>query len=197
MKKTRKKGSLIVEFLVIIPIFVFLAWACLQIIFFVMAQSTLHQAAMDAARITATELRGHVGPISSAPSFTQETIKEQVTTKVQHVTKYNALILLYRGRNYEWLDTSSVPIYLDQGDCNAILEGVEARGICIETNTNITDPSTVVLGQDEEQIVVKIKAPFKLIGSFLPSLENLSAKGQGSAVKEASERYNYVPGLGG
>lgn len=197
LQKRRKKGSLILEFLVVLPVLIFVAWACLQIMFFVNAQSTLHQAAMDAARITATELRGHVGPISSAPSFTQNTIRDQVQTKIHHVTKYNSLILLYRGENYEWLAPNAVPVYLDEGDCNTILAGVEARGICVETNTTITDPTTMVLGQDEEQVVVKIKAPFKLIGSFLPSLESLSAEGQGSAIKEASERHNYVPGLGG
>lgn len=199
MKQKRKKGSLILEFVAIIPLLVFIVWACLQIMFFVNAQSTLHQAAMDAARIAATELRGHVGPISSADSETQQKIIDQIQTKTQHATKYNSLILLYRDKNYAFVEPSAVPVLLDPtGGCDAALAS-ETRVICVETKTDITanEIYTVDLNQRVEQVVVKIKAPFKLIGSFLPSLQNLKAQGQGSAIKEASDRNNYVPGKQG
>lgn len=189
-KKNKKKGSIIIEFLVVLPVFIFMAWAIMQIMFYVMVQSTIHQAAMDAARITVTELRGHIGPVSSAPASTQDIIKQKIATKVQHVTKYNAVLLLYRGENYEWLDPSAVPILLDPpGGCDSSLAS-NKRVICVQTDMRGASPLTG--GVDEEMVVVKIKAKFRVIGSLLPSIENIDATGTGSAVKEQSERFQYI-----
>ena len=192
MVKKRKKGSLIVEFVAILPLLVFVAWACLQIMFYVNAHAVLHQAAMDAARVAATELRGHVGSIASADAETKAKIVSQIQTKTHHVTKYNALILLYRDRNYGHVAPSSIPVELNQ-DCDEYLKN-QPRGICIETHNALGNASAVTWDDNNEQIVVKIRAPFKTMGSFLPALENLHVYGQGSAVKEVTERYNYVPG---
>lgn len=197
MKKNRKKGSLIIEFLVIIPVFLLLAWGTLHIMFFVMAQSTLHQAAMDAARVVTTELRGHQGPITDTTADTQLLIKEKMTAKIQHITKFNATILLYRGENYEYLSDNSVPIIIEPGDecISAMSESSNPRAICLYTASKGAGVDGHTL--DQEQIVVKIKANFRIFGNMIPGLEgNLYVRGTGSAVKEQANRfqyYNYTP----
>lgn len=192
MPKNRKKGSLIVEFLVIIPVFLLLAWGTLHIMFFVMAQSTLHQAAMDAARIVSTELRGHQGPISSTSADTQTLIKEKMSAKIEHITRFNATLLLYRGEDYEYLDPSAVPIIVEPGDeCLAAMESTtEPRAICIYTASKGAGQGSTL---NQEQIVVKIKANFRIFGNMIPGLEGkLFVRGTGSAIKEQADRFQYI-----
>lgn len=188
IRKTRKKGSLIVEFLVILPVLVFVVWAGIQMVFYLGAQATIHQAAMNAATITATELRGHIGSITDASVETQAIITEKIGTKLQHITKYNAVLLLYRDREYGWLDANDVPILLEPTEGCDNLDSYE-RVICIYTDT---DGSSSINGKDEEMVVVKIKAKFRVIGTLLPSIEYLDATGNGSAVKEQAERFQYI-----
>lgn len=189
MNKNRKKGSLIVEFLVIIPVFLLLAWSTLHIIFFVVSQSTMHQAAMDAARITSLELRGHQGPINTTSSTTQEVLIDKIRTKIHTSTKGNAMILLYRDEDFGHLSPDSVPIVIEPADkCQSVMDNDSMPSvICIYTDGN------GAVSVDQEQIVVKIKGKLRIIGSMIPTLKDkFYVKGTGSAVKDQAERFQYI-----
>jgi uncharacterized protein (UPF0333 family) len=194
VKKNRKKGSLIIEFLIIIPVFLLLAWGTIHIMFYVMAQSTLHQAAMDAARVTASELRGHQGEITTSSNDTQSIIEDKIKMKVRHITEYNAMLLLFRGEDYEHLEDSEVPLVIEPNDkCEDAMSSTSIPSvICIYTQSKDAsiDPSVTV---DQEQIIVKIKSKFRVFGSMIPGLKgNLYARGTGSSIKEQSNRFHYI-----
>lgn len=180
--KKRKRASIVVEFLVVLPIFVLVIWCAVQILLYILSQSTIHQAAMDAAKIAAAELRGHEGLITTASPDTQNSLKSRIQTKVKKTTATNGVILLYRGNNFEHLSENSVPVEFE--NCKDSIKSAE-KMICIYTERKNVE------GIDQEQIVVKIKAQFRVIGSLLPAIEQTKVGGTGVSVKDLSGRYNY------
>lgn len=184
--KEKKEGSMIVEFLVIIPVFFLLMWGIMQIILYTNAQWTIDNAANAGARILATELRGYEGKMPT--SGTQyDDLAYKLNSKIKTVTDSNGLIHLFHDK-----DGAKEPtmVFEDKATClNLLNDPAQHRVICAFTE-NRTAAGTI----DQEQIVVYAKAKFYVIGSMIPTLsDGMYANGKGVSVKELAGRYldNY------
>jgi len=159
-KKTkRKKGSALVEFVIIIPVIYLAAWSCMFIIFYSMAQNTLHQAANEGARILTQELRGNTGSIPNT-----DEVKSLLAKKVAISASSFRYALLFRDESNKEVSPQII-IEPASGDCLKEVQNKE-RVICAQTEKGISN------GIEQQQIVVVIRAKFETIGNGIPGLSD-------------------------
>jgi len=179
-KKTkRKKGSALVEFVIIIPVIYLAAWSCMFIIFYSMSQNTLHQAANEGARILTQELRGNTGNIPNT-----DEVKTLLANKVEVSANSFHYVLLFHDASGK-ATTPQVIIEPSSGDCLKEVQNKE-RVICAQTEKGTSN------GIEQQQIVVVIRAKFQQIGNSIPGLSDKTySTGKGTSEKEFSGRFNY------
>ncbi|QST02975.1 pilus assembly protein (plasmid) [Pontibacillus sp. ALD_SL1] len=183
MKK--KKGSIIVELLAALPVLFLVAWSAMQIIFYSNAMSTMHGATMEGARTLSSELRGYEGPMPTS-GVQHDELKTKLLNKMANTTQFSNLILLFHD---EEKPLSPEVIFEDQGKCDTAMNNNNNHRVICAYTVMSTVPGT---GVDQEQIVVKAKARFWVIGNFIPGLkETMFADGMGVSQKELSGRYQY------
>lgn len=175
--RKRKKGAILLEFLIVIPAVYFAAWACMFIIMFSMAQNTVHQAAIEGARILTQELRGNTGNIPD-----NEDVRNLLSTKVHNSVKHFNYVLLFKDGNG---NAKTPQILIEPADCIAGVQGKE-RVICAQTIKG------TAAGIEQQQIIVVIRSKFYVLGNGIPGLKDTTyATGKGSSEKEISGRFNY------
>lgn len=198
--KKKKKASLLVEFIAILPFMVFCVWAVANVMFLMNAQSTLHQAAIMSAEVISQEMRGAVkgtDTILENPTM-QANIKLNVLKTIQNTTKYNSLVDL--GKIVE---ESDIQIASGSSSCNdpSTSDAKLSRPyICIKTessgkssvNVNNTTATTGIVGQGHDIITVTIKANFNGFGGYKGIFfKNTKVKGFGYSALDQAERFNY------
>lgn len=190
----RKKGSIIIEFLVVLPVFMMLVWGILQVMLYLMASSTIHEATLETARLVSMENRGNDGKIdvfnedgTTYDPVKLESLKSKIYNKAFSVVEFNGFILLFNdkhGVSYDHEDFLNNHIAIEPSDhCDSVM--TENEAICVYTVTGM------VGDRPHEQIVVEMKSPFLVIGSFIPGLDKFPLQSKGVSQKELSDRYQY------
>lgn len=193
LRKGRRQGAIMIEFLVVLPVFMLLIWGILQSMLFIMAHATTHEAAMETARIAAMEIRGSAaGMPSSGDKLTE--IKAKVINKVVAITEFNHFIMLFTdGDGNAISDPPTVIIkpgiiHNQNDNCDAELEAdSKGRVLCVYDVSYISSANS----REAQQVVVKIKAKFFLVGSFIPGLSTISIESVGASQVELTDFFQY------
>ena len=176
--KKRKKGSIILEFLIALPVIYLAAWACMLIILYSMAQNTVHQAAIEGARILTQELRGNAKEIPNDDEL-KKLLSDKVKTSVQH---FNYVLLFHDDK---WRPTEPEIIIEPSGGCQDAIKNKQTV-ICAHTEKGTS------AGIEQQQVIVYIKSKFYVVANVIPGLqEKIHATGKGSSEKEISGRFRY------
>lgn len=194
LRKGRKQGAIIIEFLVVLPVFMLLIWGILQSMLFIMAHSTVHEAAMETARISAMEIRGSTNGMPASGSPKAEELEAKVINKVMAITEFNRFIMLFTdGSGASYDDPPDVVIkpgiIQSQADnCDSELTGnSKGRIICVY-DAKYTSSANA---REAQQVVVKIKAKFFVVGSFIPGLSTIPIKAVGASQVETTDFFQY------
>jgi len=182
VKKNRKKGSSIIEFLVVIPVFMMMIWGIVQVMLFILATNTINQAAMESARIAAQNIRGYDGSLDQFGG--KEDLKKVLVEKSTTVTKFNSFILLNKTAQG---GTATVPVDVlaTRQKCIDYIKSKPNRSICAWTE----DSS----GDGHKQVGVYIAAKFLVTGSLIPFVEDaIQLKGFGMAQLDLANRFQYI-----
>ena len=175
--QSRKKGAVLIEFIVALPVFMFMLWGIMNLMLYLIASSALNEAAYEASRGIAVELRGDD---STVIDYNKHVLP--VISKVSSVVQTNNFVKLY--------DAGSMPNYYDsEAECNKARKDGESNMFCyyIEEYT----PSGSLM--PHQQVVVKLRSGFNLLGSFIPGLEKfVHLNAPAVAQKELTGRTNYI-----
>lgn len=186
MNKFRKKGQLFIEYIIVLPLMIISLWLILQLIVYVYANNQVDHAADAGAKLVAQELRGTTGSFGSQPNKDQ--IFSDLHLRLSQALDNNGFVLYSKLENG---DDSTIghykPMVVSESACNSALQdNNDTRVICILTK------SINVGGRSHEQVVVKVKVPFKIIGNFVPGLDGkVFLYGTGTATKDISGRFQY------
>jgi len=188
MKTTRKKGSAIIEFLVVLPVFMMLIWGIMQVMLFTLATSTVNEAAMEGSRVLAQNLRGFEGTFNddnlAKHNLTKDMVANVLALKVENVTRFNNYVMLFHDGNGNSI-TPQIKVALSKSECTSYLSQASVqRGICTWSDDTF--------GDGHEQVGVLVKSKFNVVGSFIPGLGNMvTLNGSGVSHKELTNRFNY------
>lgn len=173
--QSRKKGAILIEMLPAIPVFVFIIWAIMTLMLYLLASSQLNEAAYEVSRSVAVEMRGHEesGDIAAFTTNVEESIG-----------------LIIQGSNFiEMYKTGHEPVSAyNKTDCANAYSNGEKNIICafVETYTGSG-------GKEHYQVVVRLKSDYNIVGGWMPFLEDMiSVNARSVAQVELPGRYNYV-----
>lgn len=181
--KKKRKASIVVEFIVFLPFFVFCVWCIINLMMYLNAQSTIHQAAIMSAEAVSEELRGHIDGATGLEGEIKTNIETEVRNIVSQTTLYNSMLDL--GRNVQ-NDSFSFVFEEKCDDVNTV------PVICIETNAS--GSSNLTTGSGHDIVGVKIVAHYTPIGGYGNLFKNLTAQGFGFAALDQAERFQYMNG---
>jgi hypothetical protein len=186
--KRRKKASSIIEFIVVFPIFMILIWGIVQVMLYLNAIGDIGNAAKEVARAVSMEARGLEGPMRSydlnpvkqaneeiALKMIRDRVQEVALQKISSNTYMNKLIKI--GAPNVFVE--------DKAACNNAIKVNLPQFVCIDTE-KVFDGAT----RSQEQIVVRIKGTFKVIGSLIP-IQDLPLSATGLSHKELTDRFQY------
>lgn len=210
-KKSQKKGSVLIESILVIPFLIILVFMMLQIFLYYYANNVMNTSTNDAANSASYELRGNpiliesfgqgnlnfvdggkLGPLSND-------ISDTINNRISEVTKHNTLILFGKndkGDNINLKD--NVDFFGSEETCNqAIKDKNNTRVTCAYVYSK--DGSGDGSKDQSYQIVVRSKAPYKILGNFFGVLgggeneENSKffVYGNASSPIEMPGRFNY------
>jgi hypothetical protein len=210
--KNKKKGSLIVEQVLVLPIMIGIIWLIMQMIIFVYSNNQVNTAANETSQVLSQILRGTDKTLVTLDPTNRGLVIDESLKKVINVSEKNGFIMMTKdkiqNKTYLWVDTTTgiatgfityttsvsglqekpLLIIEDQTLCKTTLEDPDKRRvICIytEESTNIGD-------KESQQMVVRLKAPFHLIGSIIPGVDDkILLYGNGVSTKELTGRYQY------
>lgn len=200
MKKMRKKGALIIEFIVVLPVFMLLVWGITQIMLYTLAANTINEAAVEAAGVLASEMRGNdkAFPSATLNAGAVKEISAKLENKVQTSVSHNRLIMLFED------DQGKLCSDKDRSACPKIVLKDKIDAGC---STEIKDNRRVICAyvsekkagdRDHQQIVVEIRSKFKVVGGFIPGIQEImNLKGTGISQKELADRYQYYQNSSG
>jgi hypothetical protein len=180
--QARRKGSILVEFVVAIPVLFVLIWGILNLMTYLLSSSHLNEAAYETARSIAKELRGYEGTdIQSKVQF--DTIKKEM----ELIIRQNQFLSYgLKGHTPEEAYTKS--------DCNKLLS--PSHGI-MKDNKDVfcayIEPYSVGTGKSHSEVVVKIRSSFQVIGAAVQNMEDLvQVNASSTAPQELPDRLNYM-----
>lgn len=191
MNKFRKKGSVIIEYLIVFPIFMLMLWIITQIILYSISSSTAHEAAMYGAEVVSTELRGSDKRLDELDATIRSNVLAKFHEKTSKVAQFNKFLLLYNtedGSSRSNAQIDSFTILENETSCRTALDDpAREQVICIYTKGLGTSPSNQ--SRDHQQTVVKLKMPFKIVGQFIPGMDTVSVYSSGTHAREVAGRY--------
>lgn len=181
----RKRGAILIEFLVAIPVFMLLLWGIINIMLFMASSANLNEAADEASRMIAKEMRGYDGAIQ-VPAHT-EGAEIQVRTIVGQ-TDFVRFESTGHEAVFEYEDTV-IKVGESPEECIALAENENAKNfMCAYVQEFVTAG-----GRPLQQVVVQMRSEFKMIGSMIPGLDSLfPLQSTSISQKELPGRYNYV-----
>ena len=186
MKKFRKKGQLFIEYILVLPLMIISLWLILQLIIYVYANNQVDDATDAGATLVSQELRGSTDKLDIIPNRNQ--IIGDLYVRLDQSLSNNGFILFSKDRNDNSLTLSDFDQFIeDDAACQASMEDVnKKRVLCVSTET------VTVNGRNIDQIVVRVKVPFRIIGNFIPGIEDkVFLFGNGASTKDISGRFQY------
>ncbi|WP_456363847.1 TadE/TadG family type IV pilus assembly protein [Priestia aryabhattai] len=186
MNKFRKKGQIFIEYIIVLPLMIISLWLILQLIIYVYANNQVDHAADAGASIVAEELRGTTDKLDTMSN--QGQIIDDLYVRLDQSLNNNGFVLFKKDSNDNDLTLNDFNKYIeDETNCQAALQdNNNVRTLCVFTK------SVTVNGRNHEQMIVRVKVPFKVIGNFVPGLENkVFLYGNGAATKDISGRFQY------
>jgi len=212
MKKTKKRGSLIIEQLLVFPIMIGIIWLIMQMIIFVYSNNQINTSANETSQVLSQILRGSDEDLRGLSTANREIVEDEALKKIIGTVEKNKFIMLMKDNitgieyltinattgdvqgfvRYDTLATGPVESVLliseNKTLCETSLQDKEKRRvICI-----YTEESDQVTSKKSQQMVVRIKAPFHLIGSIIPGVDDkILLYGNGVSTKELTGRFQY------
>lgn len=181
----RKKGSVLVEFIVCVPFFMLMTMFPLQTMFFSLSQTASQSAAIEGARYVSTELSGLKINSWSDPKLTsdrRQQITEGLIARVHSTSNHNQNLLLFRDSS----NNPAAPVILaTPSRCDdAFSNNSYKRVICVYIQSETVN--------SQPKAIVRVKAEHRVIGNLIPGLEGrLYAKGNGMSNINRPDRYQY------
>ena len=212
MKNPRKKGSLIIEQLLVFPIMIGIIWLIMQMVIFVYSNNQVNTSANETAQVMSQILRGSEEKITSLASTNKEIVEDEALKKIMGTVEKNKFIMLAQDNitNVEYLKVNATTGVVDGViRYNAIIAGPEEKVLLITEDKALcdttlkdnekrrviciyTEESDKVASKKSQEIVVRIKAPFHLIGSIIPGVDDkINLYGNGVSTKELTGRFQY------
>ncbi|MCU7666941.1 TadE/TadG family type IV pilus assembly protein [Bacillus thuringiensis] len=179
--QARQKGSILVEFIMAIPVFFLLIWGILNLMTYLLATSQLNQAAYEGARSISKELRGYEGKdIESQADMNR--IKKEITLVLR---QNRFLVFGVPGREPVVAYTKS--------DCEKLFKPNDYS----TRNKNIfcayIEGYDSGSGKSHQKVVVKLRSEFQFIGAFIKNMEDfIQVNATSVAPMELQDRMKYV-----
>jgi hypothetical protein len=210
--KNKKKGSLIVEQVLVFPIMIGIIWLIMQMIIFVYSNNQVNTAANETSQVLSQILRGTDKTLVTLNATNRGLVIDESLKKIINVSEKNGFIMMTKdkieNKNYLWIDstTGNATGFITY---STAITGLEEKPLVIVENQNLckttlddpqkrrviciyTEESTAVGDKESQQMVVRLKAPFHLIGSIIPGVDKkILLYGNGVSTKELTGRYQY------
>lgn len=186
MNKFRKKGQLFIEYIIVLPLMIISLWLILQLIVYVYANNQVDHAADSGASLVSQEMRGTKGTLTSVANTDE--IVDDLYVRLDQSLQNNGFILFSKDSEDNALSLDSYTKYIEtETDCNTGLQDAsKTRVICVFTK------SVTVGGRNSDQLIVRVKVPFKIMGNFIPGLEDkVFLYGNGAVTKDIAGRFQY------
>lgn len=186
MNKFRKKGQIFIEYIIVLPLMIISLWLILQLIVYVYANNQVDHAADSGALLVSQELRGTDEKLNIMSN--QNQIMDDLYLRLNQSLSNNGFVLFDRDRNDNDLTIQNFKrIIEDEEACKTALQDTnKQRVLCAYTK------SIDVGGRGHDQMIVRVKVPFRIIGNFVPGIEDkVSLYGNGAATKDLSGRFQY------
>lgn len=191
LKNKRKKGTSVLEFIGVLPLFVFMGWAVLQILFYTQSNVTLQNATREGAKVVAMDLRNYKGDTLPTDTTTKSRLINDMNVRMDAVTKFNGLLMLYHNQNGNVGYNNITVSYNNPSGCKTLDDQPNQTFICLFLVKN--DSRTVYAGTfKRKEVHVYAKAKFHLTGSLMPNLiDRLYVKSTGTATIDGDGRSYY------
>lgn len=185
--KKRKKGTIFLEFLLALPIFIALCWGIVQTVFYLQAQSRAKDAAVDIARVVSMEMRGNDKKLDSLSTEKTKLLKNKIYDSAVATSGSMGTLSILRDEHgkAEKFETFEKNILLDPADQCASIDSQD-RVICVYTKD-----VTASTGITQQQIIVKIKGKFLVQGNVFGKAQ-LDVGGNGVSQKDLPGRFQYI-----
>ena len=169
---SRRKGAILVEFIVAVPIFMMLVWGVMNLMLYLLATSTLNEAAYESSRAIAVEMRGEEGTMIE--DYHVQNVRQSIE------------VIVDRDNFLKTMSDGNEPVFAYSADeCRDASD--EKNLFCAYVESYMSN------GKSHQQVVVYMKSGFDMIGSFIPVLgDSLTVKAKSVAQKELADRYNYI-----
>lgn len=182
--KFRKRGSILIEYLVSIPLFMLMVWFPMQVSFFALSQSLAESTAMEGARYVSMELTGtNTKSISDLSNTERSAINTGLTNRLKDMSLHNPNFLLFTTNNGNPANPTMINT---ESTCDSYMLKTSSRKrvICFY----LTTPT----GSTQAQVVVRTKAPYKIVGNLIPNLtDKFFSRGTGVSVVNNPNRSGY------
>ena len=115
MKNPRKKGSLIIEQLLVFPIMIGIIWLIMQMVIFVYSNNQVNTSANETAQVMSQILRGSEEKITSLASTNKEIVEDEALKKIMGTVEKNKFIMLAQDNitNVEYLKVNATTGVVD------------------------------------------------------------------------------------
>lgn len=174
--QSKEKGSILVEFVVALPVLFLVIWGILNLMTYLNATSHLNQAAYDASRSLAKELRGYEGV--------------NIESKVQLDRVEKEILLIVRQNKFL---TYGIPggneaaTAFTKGECQTLYDNKEKNIFCA-----YIEQYDVGTGKQHQNVIVKLRSSFQIIGAFVKNMEDyVQVNATSNAPQELPDRLNY------
>jgi succinate dehydrogenase flavin-adding protein (antitoxin of CptAB toxin-antitoxin module) len=212
MKKTKKNGSLIIEQLLVFPIMIGIIWLIMQMIIFVYSNNQINTSANETSQVLSQILRGSDEDLRGLSTANREIVEDEALKKIIGTVEKNKFIMLMKDNitGVEYLNTNATTgdvqgfvryDTLAAGPVESVLLITENKVLCetsLQDNEKrrviciYTEESDQITSKKSQQMVVRIKAPFHLIGSIIPGVDDkILLYGNGVSTKELTGRFQY------
>lgn len=163
----KKKGSAMVEFIFVLPLFIMVAWLFTNFILYVIAINTSYTAANQASKEVATYMRGKLST-DAVPN--NATLSNNIRRSIKNSINHNGLIELNNT-----IDTASVTYASGMNSCDSLAY------------------NTICVAYDNNQFKLVFKTHFLIAGldnllGVNPTFDIIS---KGVSQRELSNRFNY------
>lgn len=166
--KKKKKGGAILEFMIILPIFMIMMWLTIQFTLYIVSVNQTHQAAIEAAKSVSTYMRGTTQTTDPNAAYTDLT--DDIKKSVNRTLSNNGYIQLKK-----------VSYSIDY----------RTRGSAC-TPTNVAVNTVCVSGSDNDfTVIVKTNFVIQGLDDIYGPAKNLELTGVGVVQRELANRFRY------
>lgn len=186
--KKRKKGSVLIEFVVVFPFIVAMVFFGIEVLVYQLVHATAQEATKEGARVVGVELRGHRGPIMPDSGMGDHIISEEEMDYITDILKRKVNTIM-NNNGFVVFDAETATYITDKegGEmaCEQAIEDGDEQVLCLYTEV------VEIAGREHEQIVVRLKTVYGSFSNFVPGARLRYVEGYGTESKEAIRRFEY------